>query len=453
MVGETFADRYELEELIGTSDLASVYRVLDSQLERHVALKILDEERSADPAFVARFRQEARAVAQLSHPNIATMIDRGEYRRHQFIVFEYVDGENLEQLLARRGPLPVDEAVEIALQSALGLAYAHGHGVVHGDVKPRNVLVNGDGRAKVTDFAFARALDPDLTSEFVAPEQAGGRTIDERADVYSLGAVLFDLLAGELPFSTDGEPGSRLSDLRPDVEPRLAAAVARAIEEEPDDRFPSMAAFALELQSSLAPSTSEEDTDASGTLVIEGSRERRHKRVSPWAVGLALVGLVALAAVVVGFVALRNHHKTPLGTPVAAKIDLRGISGYDPDGDHTEHDSIAPLATDGKTSTYWNTEHYQVFSKPGVGLLLDAGRPASPHGITVDTETPGFTAEIEAGNDRSGADFHRVSASRVVSGSTTFPLDLHSSLRYYVVWITKLPAGVESVELNEVRAS
>ncbi|HXY85471.1 MAG TPA: serine/threonine-protein kinase, partial [Gaiellaceae bacterium] len=253
MVGETFADRYELEELIGTSDLASVYRVLDSQLERHVALKILDEERSADPAFVARFRQEARAVAQLSHPNIATMIDRGEYRRHQFIVFEYVDGENLEQLLARRGPLPVDEAVEIALQSALGLAYAHGHGVVHGDVKPRNVLVNGDGRAKVTDFAFARALDPDLTSEFVAPEQAGGRTIDERADVYSLGAVLFDLLAGELPFSTDGESGSRLSDLRPDVEPRLAAAVARAIEEEPDDRFPSMAAFALELQSSLAP--------------------------------------------------------------------------------------------------------------------------------------------------------------------------------------------------------
>src|ERR687886_1883226 len=159
LVGEVIAGRYELEELVGTGGMSSVYRARDRLLERDVALKILHDQYSRDESYVERFRREARAVAQLSHPNIVTVIDRGEEGGRQFIVFEYVDGENLKELVDRTGPLPVRRAVELALQIARGLAFAHEHGLVHRDVKPQNVLLNGDGRAKVTDFGIARSLD------------------------------------------------------------------------------------------------------------------------------------------------------------------------------------------------------------------------------------------------------------------------------------------------------
>src|SRR5205807_3000761 len=152
MVGELIAGRYELEELVGSGGMSSVYRAHDRLLERPVALKILHEHYTADDEYVERFRREARAVAALSHPNIVTVIDRGEHESKQFIVFEYVDGENLKELLDRSGPLPVRRALELAIQIARGLAFAHQHGLVHRDVKPQNVLLNGEGKAKVTDF-------------------------------------------------------------------------------------------------------------------------------------------------------------------------------------------------------------------------------------------------------------------------------------------------------------
>ena len=210
MVGESIAGRYELEELAGTGGMSSVYRARDTLLERHVALKLLHEYHGADAESIERFRREARAVAQLSHPNIVTVIDRGEDGDRQFIVFEYVDGENLKELVAREGALPVRRALELAIQVGEGLACAHEHGVVHRDVKPQNVLLNGDGRAKVTDFGIARSLDVDHgmtltgtvigTSSYIAPEQASGRSVDERTDIYSLGVVLFELLTGDVPF-------------------------------------------------------------------------------------------------------------------------------------------------------------------------------------------------------------------------------------------------------------
>jgi hypothetical protein len=214
-----------------------------------------------------------------------------------------------------------------------------------------------------------------------------------------------------------------------------------------------MDAFAAELEACLASLELGTDEDASETMIVappRRQRARRRRRISPLAVAILALALLALAGVGVGLLAVRGHNK-PKPVPVSTPIHLHGISGYDPYGD-TEHDSDAPLATDGSRTTYWNTEHYRSFDKPGVGLLLDAGHPVSPHRITVESQTPGFTAEIRAGNNGSGADFHRVAKAQAVGGESTFALDLHEPLRYYVVWITKLPTGISSVDLNEVRA-
>ena len=199
MVGQVLSERYELEELVGTGGMSSVFRAHDRLLDRKVALKVLHQQYSDDAEYVERFRREARAVAALSHPNIVTVIDRGEHEGRQFIVFEYVDGENLKQLIERRGPAPVATALELAIADRRGLSFAHQQGLVHRDVKPQNVLLNGDGQAKVTDFGIARSLDVQHgmtqtgtvlgTSDYIAPEQAQGQRVDEHTDVYSLGVV------------------------------------------------------------------------------------------------------------------------------------------------------------------------------------------------------------------------------------------------------------------------
>jgi serine/threonine protein kinase len=147
MNGELVADRYELQEVVGTGGMSSVYRAVDTLLERNVALKILHPHYGDDAEYVERFRREARSVAQLSHPNIVTVIDRGESEGQQYIVFEYVDGESLKQLVDRTGPLPARRAVELGLQVAEALAFAHNAGLVHRVVKPQNVLVTEDGEA------------------------------------------------------------------------------------------------------------------------------------------------------------------------------------------------------------------------------------------------------------------------------------------------------------------
>src|SRR5947209_5612149 len=271
VVGEVIADRYELEQLVGSGGMSSVFRARDRLLERHVALKILHEHYGDDGDSVERFRREARAVAQLSHPNIVTVIDRGEASGRQFIVFEYVDGRTLKQLVEERGPLPVGEAVELAIGIAKGLAFAHHHGLVHRDVKPQNVLLNGDGKPKVTDFGIARSVDVEGvtqtgtvlgTSHYIAPEQASGQPVDAHTDVYSLGAVLYELLTGTVPFEGENfvtvamqhvhEPAPSVLERRPDCPLRLAAAVDRALAKDPADRFPSMDAFAAELEAVLA---------------------------------------------------------------------------------------------------------------------------------------------------------------------------------------------------------
>ena len=157
MPGDVVADRYELEQLVGSGGMSSVFRAHDRVLERTVALKMLHERLASQDDIVERFSREAKMVAGLSHHNIVAVIDRGEHDGKPFIVFEYIPGENLKQLVGRAGPLDVERALELGIEIARGLEFAHGKGFVHRDVKPQNVLLNGKGEAKVTDFGIARS--------------------------------------------------------------------------------------------------------------------------------------------------------------------------------------------------------------------------------------------------------------------------------------------------------
>ena len=303
MVGELVAGRYELEELVGTGGMSSVYRAHDRLLERRVALKVLHDIHGRDEDTLERFRREARAVAQLSHPNIVTVIDRGEDGERQYIVFELVDGENLKQLVQREGALPVRRALQIGVAVGRALAFAHANGLVHRDVKPQNVLIDREGKAKVTDFGIARSLDVDGvtrtgtvlgTSNYIAPEQASGQQVDTLTDVYSLGCVLFELLTGDVPFEGENfvsvalkhvnDPAPRVIDRRHDVPLRLSNAVEHAMAKHAEDRFPSMDAFVDELEACLATLGAGADADATHILpaspIPAPQRQRRADRVA-----------------------------------------------------------------------------------------------------------------------------------------------------------------------------
>jgi len=453
--------------------MSSVYKARDSLLERHVALKILHEQYSADDDFVERFKREARSVAQLQHPNIVTVIDRGDEDGRQFIVFEYIEGENLKEHVVRKGRLEVRDALEIAVEVARGLAFAHDQGLIHRDVKPQNILLNGDGRAKVTDFGIARTVDVDGmtqtgtvlgTSNYIAPEQAGGQPVDAHSDVYALGVVLYELLAGEVPFPGESfiavamkhmhEPAPNLLDVRGDVPLRVAAAVDRALEKDPEQRFPTMDAFAAELEACLAELEREENGDA--TMVIPSIQRapRRRKHVSRWAIAVGLLALLAIAAIVVGLLTLGGS-KSNDAAAAKKRVVLSGVTSYDPFGDNKEEHSAAAInVTDRNPATYWSTERYDAapsLGKPGVGVVVDAGTLVNLSLLTVMTDTPGFTAQIEATNSEGGTP-EKVSDPKTVGRTTTFDVSSSGPKRYYVIWITKLPPGVNYAHVNEVRA-
>ncbi len=271
-IGSILGGRYRLLELLGQGGMATIYRARDAQLERDVAVKVLRPEFGQDPDFVARFRDEARAAASLSHPNIVAVFDFGQDASgDQFIVMELVDGQDLASILRENGPLAPRQAARIGSDVAKALHAAHTRGIVHRDVKPSNILISRDGRVKVADFGIARALDdaqvtlPGVTMgsvHYFAPEQARGESATAASDEYALGIVLFEMLTGQRPFSGDGAAAVALARLtttpprpaalRADVPPALDAIVARSMALNPTDRYPSAAAMGGALDGFLA---------------------------------------------------------------------------------------------------------------------------------------------------------------------------------------------------------
>ncbi len=473
MVGELIAGRYELEKLVGSGGMSNVFKAHDRLLERTVALKILHEQFTRDEDYVERFRREARAVARLAHPNIVTVIDRGEQDGRQFIVFEYIDGPNLKDL-TRDGPLEVRDAIGLTLQVARALSFAHDRGLVHRDVKPQNVLLNEDGQAKVTDFGIARSLDVQGvtqtgtvlgTSDYIAPEQARGQKVDPKTDIYSLGAVLYELLVGEVPFSGDNfvavamrhvnEPVPSVLEARPDCPARLDFAIQRAMAKDPDDRFQSMDELVAELEACLAEV---DGGDEGATMIVPAARPpRRAARRRPRRIPVAPVLIVLAGALVAvgAFLLLRDDGARDALTRVSGSsepVRLQGLGAYDPAGDGSEHGDEAVLAADGDPGTTWNTETYNNFQKEGVGLVLQAPEAVALSRLTVRSVGSGFEAQIKAGNSTTGG-FTDVSGGfQTVGSSKTFSVDTNGrKYRYYVVWL-KLPFEGGRAEISEVAA-
>jgi eukaryotic-like serine/threonine-protein kinase len=262
---DVLVDRYELGPVLGQGGMARVYRGLDRQLRRQVAIKVLAPPFDRDREFVERFQREARAAAGLSHPNIVAVFDSGSDDGTHFIVTELVDGETLADRLRRDGPMPSGEAVAVAVHVARALAAAHERGLIHRDIKPGNVMLLPDGRVKVVDFGIARAAGSDTltntgvvlgSTAYLSPEQAGGQPVDERADLYALGCVLYEMLTGQVPFSADTPIATMYRHVNEDapppstvapVQPELEDVVLRCLEKDPKRRFAS----AAELEAAL----------------------------------------------------------------------------------------------------------------------------------------------------------------------------------------------------------
>jgi eukaryotic-like serine/threonine-protein kinase len=491
-VGTLLNGRYRLDAQIGTGGMSTVYRAFDTVLERQVAIKLMHREIASDSDQLERFRREARAVAQLNHPHIVTVIDAGEDDNTPYIVFEYIEGETLKDRIRRFGRLPISEAVAYAVEIARALGVAHERGIVHRDVKPQNVLVDEEGAAKVTDFGIARTLDQEGltadgrvlgTTDYVSPEQALGHPVTGQSDLYSLGIVLFEMLTGDVPFKGENQVAvamkhvrEQLPDVqirRPEVSSALAAVLDKATAKDLDERYADDHAFIADLEDALAIETQRsgqatgEATAVLRTLPPSAKRRLPARILHPVRVLLALAVIAGVTVAAVLLLADRTHRGT--GQPVGVKpppglhsVPLGQSRAHDfdpPPGDGHEHPETVRAVLDREPGTTWSTESYQngVFAsgKKGVGIYLDAKPRVVGRALEIRTPKIGWEGQVYVA--KSGppatldAGWQRVADFTVTDKRQKVPLDTAGqAFRYYLIWITKLPPGAEKAEISEV---
>lgn len=495
LLGTLLNGRYRLEARIGTGGMSTVYRALDETLERQVAIKLMNREIASDSDQLERFRREARAVAQLSHPHIVGVIDAGEDQGRPYIVFEYVEGETLKERIRRLGQLPISEAVAYAIEIARALGAAHARHIVHRDVKPQNVLIDEEGSAKVTDFGIARSLDEEGltadgrvlgTTDYVSPEQALGHAVTGQSDLYSLGVVLYEMLTGEVPFRGENQVAVAMKhvreelpdvhELRPEVSASLASVIDRATTKDLKERYRSDEELIADLEDVLALETARAGGATGEATTVIRTLPRRAQRRLPLRVRrpawLAIVALLAVAALVAVIVFALDRGQR--GTGTRDRISTGGRGGteqiqqvslaqdaardYDPFGGDGEHPEATTFATDNDASTYWYTETYDggVMPKDGVGLALDADPGDVFKQLRVRTPTPGFSGDVYVAATNGLPEtiddpaWRRVATFDADSGDTRIDLDTRGeSSRHVLLWITRLPTAGR-VQISEL---
>ena len=341
VAGNTMIDgRYRILRRIGSGGMADVYCAEDTHLGRQVAIKVLHRRFAQDQEFVERFRREAKSAAGLNHPNVVGVFDRGEHEGTYYIAMEFLEGRTLKDIVTAEAPLEQGRVVDLGVQILQAAGFAHRHGVIHRDFKPHNVIVDELGHAKVTDFGIARAGASEMTetgsimgtAQYLSPEQAQGHAVTATSDIYSIGVMLYEMLAGRLPFDGDSavavalkhlsEPPTPISQWRPDVHPALEAVVMAALAKDPAQRWQSAEDFAGGLEAARAQLEAGPDgaqdtaafaaipmpagDDTAPTMLADTAtpvpaaavveREEERERRWPWyaigALALALVGVL-----------------------------------------------------------------------------------------------------------------------------------------------------------------
>jgi serine/threonine-protein kinase len=493
--GTVLSGRYKLGEKLGSGGMSTVYLAQDEVLDRPVAVKLLHREISEEADQLERFRREARAAARLSHPNLVGVIDAGEDEGRPYIVFEYVEGDTLKKLIAEKGGLEVDEAVAYAIEIGRGLIAAHGRKLIHRDVKPQNVLIDRDGRAKVTDFGIARSMEGEGmtatgrvlgTTDYVSPEQAMGEDVDERSDVYSLGIVLYEMLTGDVPFRAETQVGVAMKHVneplpdvlveRPEVSAAVASVVDRSTTKDPRDRYNGVGEMVRDLEATLEMEAARGGgaSDGQATSVLDSVPKSRRKLGRPTVSGTGVVfGLLGLAAAAAALIfgpdqldQLGSGDDPAKGSGEEVALSESGTSEFDPspgDGKETE---TAALAVDGDpTGTAWATEHYDTEDfggiKDGVGLVVQADSPAEVTSVEVRSPSPGWDAEIysAAGDAPEDLEGWGSPISTITDGGERESVDLDGAeAQSFLIWITKPPSSIEQsgrfqMQISDVRLS
>jgi eukaryotic-like serine/threonine-protein kinase len=482
--------RYRLESKLGSGGMSTVYLATDEVLDRSVAIKLLHREISEEADQLERFRREARAAARLSHPNLVGVIDAGEDDGRPYIVFEYIQGRTLKRRIQEEGRLPVDEAVAYAIEIGRGLTAAHARKLVHRDVKPQNVLIDPDGRAKVTDFGIARSLESKGltatgrvlgTTDYVSPEQAMGEDVDERSDVYSLGVVLYEMLTGDVPFQAETQVGvamKHVNEPMPDVQTKrsevsaaVAAVVDRATTKDPRDRYGTVAEMVrdleqtLEVEAARRGGTSGEATSVLDSVPSDRRRLGRRRRISGPGIALAIV-LIALAAAAVIFASrldLGDNESPEGGGTTEVRLSNDAVSEFDPEGDGQETGTEEQAIDGNPTGTAWSSEHYDTPDfgglKDGVGLTIDAGGSVAAKSMTIRALTPGYDAQVYEinGSPASGLSGWGRPVATIRDGGESETVTLPGKqAQSFLIWITKAPPakddpGRYQMEISDIQ--